>query len=115
MLLSWTNIKTIIGNSPRKDDLYLTLIDEEGTIACANLNMLKSLDLDNPRKVKTNFFDLLHPAHVDDFKEVVQRAARQQCEAAMELYIQNGAYHPMKWQVRKEVRRVKRFILLSWL
>jgi len=101
MRLSWTNIKTIIGSAPKQDDLYLTLIDEEGTIACANMNMLRSLDLDDPRKTKTNFFDLMHPAHVDDFKEVVQRAAQQQCGAAMELYIKNGIYHPMKWEVRK--------------
>jgi len=101
MRLSWTTIKTIIGNAPKQNDLYLTLIDEEGTIACANMNMLRNLDLHNPRKVKTNFFDLLHPAHVDEFKNIVHQVAKQSCDAGMELYIQNGTYHPMKWQVRK--------------
>jgi len=101
MRLSWTNIKTIIGNAPKQSDLYLTLIDEEGTIACANANMLRNLDLNNPRKVKTNFFDLLHPAHADEFKKIVRKVEKQHCEAGMELYIQNGHYHPMKWHVRK--------------
>jgi PAS domain S-box-containing protein len=100
MRLSWTKLKTIINSAPKQEDLYLTLIDEEGTIACANVHMLKSLELDNPRKVKTNFFDLLHPGHVDDFKKIVQSAQKRKSEQGMELYIKNGYYHPMKWQVK---------------
>lgn len=100
MRLSWTNIKNIIVNATRQDDLYLTLIDEEGTIACANANMLRNLELKNPRSVKTNFFDLLHPGHVDDFKKILKQAAQGNGEPSMELYVLNGHYHPMKWQVR---------------
>jgi PAS domain S-box-containing protein len=99
MKLSWSNIKTIIGGVPKRAGLYLSLIDEEGTIACANVNMLKNLEIGNPRKIKTNFFELLHPGHVDGFKKIVQQAAEQKGETAMELYIKNGYYHPMKWQV----------------
>ncbi|HET6994528.1 MAG TPA: PAS domain-containing protein, partial [Chitinophagaceae bacterium] len=100
MKLSWTTLKGIISSAPKQDDLYLTLIDEEGTIACANSNMLRDLELDNPRKVKTNFFDLLHPINVDDFKKIICDSGRQNGQGAMELYIKNGYYHPMKWQVR---------------
>ena len=90
MKLSWTTLKTIISSAPKQDDLYLTLIDEEGTIACANSSMLRDLELHNPRKVKTNFFDLLHPIHVDDFKKMICNAAKQIGLGAMELYIKNG-------------------------
>ncbi|TMI72586.1 MAG: PAS domain S-box protein [Bacteroidetes bacterium] len=105
MKLSWTTLKTIISSAPKQDDLYLTLIDEEGTIACANSSMLRDLELHNPRKVKTNFFDLLHPIHVDDFKKMICNAAKQIGPGAMELYIKNGYYHPMKWQVRSLERK----------
>ena len=99
MKWSWTSMKTIIGNTPSQGSLFLSLINEDGTIACANANMLKGLDLENPRIIKTNFFDLLHPEHVDEFKKIVQYVSFQKEDAGMELYIKNGCYHPMKWQV----------------
>ena len=99
MKTNWTKIKEIIGDFPHRQDLYLSIIDEDGLITRANARMLKSLSLGDPRSVRTNFLDLLHPGHIDNFKDVIQHAAQQNGAAAMELYIKNGSYHPMKWQV----------------
>ncbi|HEY6502933.1 MAG TPA: PAS domain S-box protein [Chitinophagaceae bacterium] len=92
-------MKSIIHATARRSELYLALMDEEGVISCANATMLKSFGLGNPRSAKTSFFDLVHPVHINDFKKTVQHAAQQKGAAAMELYIKNGYYHPMKWQV----------------
>jgi PAS domain S-box-containing protein len=92
-------MKSIINAADRPSALYLTLIDEEGVISCANATMLKNFHLENPRFNKTNFFDLLHPVNVGDFKETVQHAGQQKEGATVELYIKNGFYHPMKWEV----------------
>src|SRR5215831_7046071 len=98
MKTNWTKIKEIIAGFPTRKDLYLSMIDEDGTIRSANARMLKNLALGDPRTVSTNFFDLLHPGHIDDFRNTIQCAA-QHNDARMELYIKNGSYHPMKWQV----------------
>lgn len=95
----WKNMKAIISAGPRHADLYMSVIDEEGFISSANSHMLKDLELDNPKRVKTNFFDLLHPIHVPEFKKIVEYAGAYNEARAMELYIRNGHYHPMKWQV----------------
>jgi PAS domain S-box-containing protein len=92
-------MKEIIGASAQQTDLFLTLIDEEGLIFCANANMLKNLELQNPRLQATNFFDLVHPVQVDEFKKVIYKAAEAASSLGIEVYIKNGYYHPMKWQV----------------
>ena len=99
MKSNWTNIKNIINRRDTRSDLYLSLIDEKGNISCANATMLRELDLDDPRCTSLNFFDLLHPAHVDGFKKIVENAGCENGVATMELYIKNGSYHPMKWEV----------------
>ncbi len=93
-------MKTILNCNPRQSsDLFLSLIDEEGIIACANATMIRTLELEDPRSSTTSFFDLLHPGHVDDFKRIIHDAGKQKTAAGAELYIKNGYYHPMKWQV----------------
>src|SRR5258706_249706 len=99
MKANWTSIKNIINRTPRRDTMYLSLIDEDGNIACANATMLRDLELDDPRTVQTNFFGLLHPGHVEGFKKIVQDVKLHKNEATMEVFIKNGYYHPMKWQV----------------
>lgn len=99
MKMNWTSLKSIIHASARRSDLCLTLMDEEGIISRANAGMLKGFHLGNPRLVKTNFFDLVHPIHIQDFKKTLQHAAAQKSAASVELYLKNGYYHPMKWQV----------------
>ncbi len=97
--MNWTSMKSIINAATTRSDLYLTLMDEEGIISCANASMIKNFHLENPRSVKTNFFDLVHPVHISHFKNTVQDAAKQKEGVTVELYIKNGFYHPMKWQI----------------
>jgi PAS domain S-box-containing protein len=96
---NWASLKEIIGASSHNNDLFLSLIDEEGRIESVNANMQKGLELDDPRNVSINFFDLVHPVHVDDFRKMLSDSADGNESDGIELYIRNGHYHPMKWQV----------------
>src|SRR3990170_3590459 len=96
---SLTTLKQIIGDTGRQNDLFLTVINEKGLISCANATMIKNLELNNPRLVSTNFFDLLHPSYIGDFKNALQKTSDDKSNSGIELYIKNGHYHPMKWQV----------------
>ena len=98
MKKQWANIKEIIGANSSKY-IFLTLIDEKGNIICANANMLKEFDLENPRLVNTNFFSMIHPVHVDEFKKAVSSTKKDNCSRSLEIYLRNGYYHPMKWEV----------------
>jgi PAS domain S-box-containing protein len=99
MFKQWSVLKNIIGNSDSEKELFLSLIDETGNILCANSSMQRNLQLSNPREVSTNFYQLLHPEHVDTFKDTVELSRTQPTGPSAELYIKNGYYHPMKWQV----------------
>ncbi|MEP7374437.1 MAG: PAS domain-containing protein [Chitinophagaceae bacterium] len=96
---SWTAIKQIIGDNNSQTDLFLTLINENGFISCANATMIKDLEIKNPRLFSTNFFDLIHPFNLDEFKNTLRETTQSSQATGLELYIKNGIYHPMKWQV----------------
>lgn len=95
---SWANLKQIINGTGRQTGLFLTVINEKGLISGTNARMKKDLALTDPRLVATNFFDLLHPEHVNAFKNALVVKGDKKNEA-VELYVKNGHYHPMKWQV----------------
>ncbi len=94
----WQSIRNILGAYGRDKNRFLSLIDKEGTIVSANANMIRSLQLKNPRKEKTSFFDLLHPVNLDDFKKAIWNCGENNSPSTAELYIKNGYYHPMKWE-----------------
>ncbi len=96
---SWTVLKQIIGNTGRQTNLFLTVINEKGLISCANASMKKNLELNDPRLSSINFFDLVHPAHLGDLKNALLQTTHNNGHSNVELYIKNGYYHPMKWQV----------------
>lgn len=96
---SWTTLKQIIGDTDRKTDLFLTVINENGLINCANATMIRNLELNDPRVVSINFFDLVHPSHIGDFKNALKETSDDKNHKGIELYIKNGHYHPMKWQI----------------
>src|SRR5688500_11003787 len=96
---SWTTLKQLIGDTGRQTDLFLTVINEKGLISCANATMIRNLALNDPRLISTNFFDLVHPAHLGDLKNALLGTPGENNEGGIELYIKNGHYHPMKWQV----------------
>ncbi|HEX7903611.1 MAG TPA: PAS domain-containing protein [Chitinophagaceae bacterium] len=99
MARNWKLLKSIINEAGLQDDLFLSLIDQEGTILCANATMQKTMHLKNPREEKINLFSLLHPEHVVFLKDAIQFSHSTQNSASAELYLKNGHYHPMKWQV----------------
>jgi PAS domain S-box-containing protein len=115
MKKQWANIKEIIGLNHSKF-IFLTLIDEDGKIICANANMLKEFDLENPRIVQSNFFSMIHPIHVDEFKKAVSSTKEDSCSRSLEIYLQNGYYHPMKWEVNllDENDGLKKFLCLGY-
>jgi PAS domain S-box-containing protein len=97
---SWTALKQIIGDTGRQTNLFLTVINEQGQISCANATMKRNLDLKDPRLVSVNFFDLVHPAHVGNLKNVLHDSIHT-IQGGIELYIKNGHYHPMKWKINQ--------------
>src|SRR5215216_5911584 len=95
----WSVLKNIISNNEVRKDVFLSLIDDEGNIVSANANMVKTLDLKNLKDTPGNFFDLLHPDHIDLFKQSIRNSKEANGPVSAELYLKNGYYHPMKWQV----------------
>jgi PAS domain S-box-containing protein len=99
MTNQWKSVKHLIGNIEPRNDLFLSLIDENGTIICVNSNMQRALHLKNPRQEPINFFSLLHPEHVAVFKQAIDNSRTANTSSSAELYLKNGYYHPMKWEV----------------
>lgn len=97
----WTTLKRLIGNHQFQADLFLTLINEEGEISCANAGMVRKLELNDPRQSSTNFFDLVHPANVGDLKKTLISIPEDNMPVAIELYVKNGHYEPMKWKLTR--------------
>ncbi len=112
----WETLKRIIGPD-RPQQIFLSLIDEEGYILNANANMVRELDFKNPKLVKLNFFDLIHPAHVGGFKNIIRLVGEEGTPGCMELYVRNGYYHPMKWEVNlldKNLAESKKFLCVGY-
>ncbi len=113
MRINWKQLKPIIKSAGCQGKQYLSVIDEDGNILLANARMQKELNLKNPRQVMSNFFDLLHPVHIEDFRNALRDSVKKKKPYSMEFYLKNGRYHPMKWQVsylpRKD-KAVKTFI-----
>ena len=112
----WTTLKQIIGTG-RPQQVFLSLMDEEGNILSANANMMRELDFKNPKIVKVNFFNIIHPVHVSDFKRLMCTVAKEGTPQSMELYIRNGYYHPMKWEVNpleKEQEDATKFLCVGY-
>jgi signal transduction histidine kinase len=110
-------MKKIIQASGRPDDLFLTLVNEQGIITSANSNMIKELHLDDPRSRSTNFFDLVHPTQLPGFKKLFNSKPGAEESQGIELYVKNGHYHPMKWQVnclRDEKTNHKTYLCLGY-
>lgn len=99
MSRSWSDMKQIISTYDQRKGIFLSLIDQDGNIHCANATMLKALHLQNPRDHHTNFIDLLHPLNQDDFRNVIRTCHKQSKAEYAEIFLKNGSYHPMKWKV----------------
>ncbi|MEO6613397.1 MAG: PAS domain S-box protein [Chitinophagaceae bacterium] len=92
-------MKNILGSYENRNGLFLSLIKQDGNILCANATMLKQLHL-KPCSIKNiNFFDLLDPVNLNDFKTAVRRTGEEKTTSTMEVFLKNGYYHPMKWEI----------------
>jgi PAS domain S-box-containing protein len=99
MRLNWKELKPIIKSAGCRGNQYLFVLDEEGNILLTNAKMQKELNLKNPRQVKSNFFDLLYPVHIENFRNALRYSVKNNNPYSMEFYLKNGHYHSMKWQV----------------
>ncbi len=99
MKKQWQTMKNIISSNNWGKDLFLSLIDEEGTIFSANASMIRTLHLQDPKIQKTNLFDLLHPLSTGEIKKAISHCGTSKESYSTELYLKNGYYHPMKWQI----------------
>lgn len=101
MKKSWSTLKRIIQDSRAERELFLALIDEDGTIRSANAIMLRYFSLPDPRSNRTNFFDLVHPVNLSDLQRRLNDSGSQYAPIDIELYLRNSRYHPMKWQINR--------------
>ncbi len=62
--------------------------------------MVRNLELRKDDPGRQNFFNLLHPLHLESFRNLVVSAAAGSATPPIELYVRNGHYHPMKWEVK---------------
>lgn len=116
MKKKWSILKQVIAASGQQHELFLSLITEDGKIISANANMLKEFHLENPREVSINFMDLLHPLNMADFKTAINTSSEMASPSSMELYLKNGYYHPMKWEInyiREEDSSNKKFLCVG--
>ncbi len=98
MKKSWSTLKQIIRDSRAGKELFLSLIDNSGHIRSANQQMLRGLELTDPRQDPVNFMDLVHPVNLGELQKLLSQAKQRGNSFEIELYIRNGHYHPMKWQ-----------------
>lgn len=89
----------MIASSGFLDKQYLTVVDEEGAIIMANSRMIKKMNLKNLKQAKCNFFSLLHPVHIENFRNAFRYSVMNNSPYSMELQLKNGQYHAMKWEV----------------
>lgn len=94
-------MKRLIGNNHSQACLFLALINEEGEISCANARMIQKLELTDPCESSINFFDLVHPANLNELKKALVSIPENTDGVAIEFYVKNGHYQPMKWELAR--------------
>jgi PAS domain S-box-containing protein len=99
MRTNWENIHDLVSRNDESDLRYLAVIDENGRILKANDRMTKGFHLGQKSNSTPNFFELIHPVHAHKFKKLITEAEIKSDAASMELYLRNGQFHPMKWNV----------------
>ena len=92
MAKQWTALKNLISSEELQKNPFLTLINGEGRILCANAAMQRNLHLDNPRHASLNFFNLLHPDHIEHFRQAIEESHSAESASCAELYLKNGYY-----------------------
>ena len=99
MRTNWTEFKNFLKDYDQQERLYLSIINEEGYLLNANARMIQTFQLDNPRGKKVDFINLIHPVNQENFRNVLNHCRLKGVVGSTELYLKNGHYQPMKWQV----------------
>ncbi len=118
MRTHWKELKPIISSVGWHNKQYLSVLDEQGNILLANARMQKELNLKNPRQVKSNFFNLLHPVHIEKLRNAFRYSVKNNIPYSIGLEIKNGHSHSMVWRVnylQQEVKGINTFICLGSL
>jgi PAS domain S-box-containing protein len=95
---NWSQIRKLVGTHQPKQDIFLTVINENGRILSANAKMIRTLHLSSPSEHQINFSDLLHPVNYESFRTALL-SSESNGQASSELYLKNGYYHSMKWEI----------------
>ncbi|MBI5858524.1 MAG: PAS domain-containing protein [Sphingobacteriales bacterium] len=95
----WKDLRSIFSSSGMQERQYLIILDENGNILKANSRMLKEFNLKNPGQAESNFFNLIHPVHIENFKNAFRYSSQNSNPYPVELVLKNGHIQPMNWQV----------------
>ena len=95
----WSTVKNLISTYEKQEDIFLSVLDRDGMIVNANAYMVKSLQIQPPRIQRTSIFDLIHPVNVSGFRSALEHSAKAKQSSCMEVFVRNGYYHPVKWQI----------------
>lgn len=103
MKIKWSTLRKIIGTAG-PEQVFLSLIDNNGNILGANAKMRKLLHLREPDQQQSNFFKAVHPSQADAFKNMIRLVASEGVRQSMDLQLRNGTDQPMKWEVNRIVK-----------
>src|SRR5436190_2749156 len=98
---NWAILKNSVNADQKRNEIFLSLINKEGTICCANESMIKTFHLPDLQANNINFFDFLHSANHHNLKTAIDYSDANNVPYLMELSLKNEYYHPMKWQVSR--------------
>lgn len=77
----------------------MTVLDEHGMMMNANTRLTRTIGIGHPRNNRTDFLPHIHPVNQEMFRQAIQQCRDTGQPASLELYLKNGCYHPMKWEI----------------
>ena len=92
-------LKNYIRGHEQKGGLFMSVLDERGLIINANTRLIRCAAKQAIRQTKTEFISLIHPVHQALFRKTFQDCLESGQPASVELYLRNGCFHPMKWEM----------------
>lgn len=99
MRKNWEQLKGLIKGQENQDALFLSIINEEGIILKANARMVQSFHLNELHQQQADFNELIHPVNIESFRNVLSQCRMNGRPGTTELYLKNGQYQHMKWEI----------------
>src|SRR4026208_1542457 len=82
-------------------DYYLMIVDRNGLIHFANSYLVSNLGLTHYEIPKYNFFQLLDPDQLKEFKRTLFSVQSNDRPSEIEISARNGSLHWIKWEISK--------------